>query len=100
MKLHQKGFLLVALNKVDTMWDYELVGEALAEYKLSGSYWVNTLRVALEELAAAGLVTRIGEQLDDGSHAGAGKVLFNYQLSEFGRTRMRDTGLLEEGAKK
>ena len=100
MKLHQKGFLLVELSKVDSSWDYELVSKALAEYKLTGRYWVNTLRVALEELAAAGLVTRIGEQLDDGSHAGPGKVLFNYQLSEFGRSRMRDTGLLEKGVDK
>jgi len=94
MKLHQKGYLLVELSKVASMWDYELVSKSLTEYQLSGQYWINTLRVALEELAAAGLVTRIGEQLDDGRHAGQGKVLFNYQLSEFGRTRMRDTGLL------
>lgn len=97
MKLHQKGYLLVELSKVVSMWDYELVSKSLAEYQLSGQYWINTLRVALEELAAAGLVTRIGEQLDDGSHAGRGKVLFNYQLSEFGRIRMLDTGLLQEG---
>lgn len=100
MKLHQKGFLLVELSKVGSLWDYELVGMALAEYRLSGKYWINTLRVALEELAAAGLVSRIGEQLDDGSHAGVGKILFNYQLSEFGRSRMRDTGLLAEGVGK
>lgn len=94
MKLHQKGYLLVELSKVASMWDYDLVNKSLTEYQLSGQYWINTLRVALEELAAAGLVTRIGERLDDGRHAGHGKVLFNYQLSEFGRTRMRDTGLL------
>ena len=97
MKLHQKGFLLVKLSKVVSMWDHELVAMALSEYRLSGRHWISTLRVALEELAAAGLVTRVAEQLDDGSHAGKGKVLFNYQLSEFGRSRMRDTGLLQEG---
>ncbi len=96
MKLHQKGFLLVALSRADSQWDHELVAAAMAQYGLAGRRWVNTLRVALEELAAAGLVARIGEQLDDGGHAGAGKVLFNYRLSEFGRTRMRDTGLLQE----
>lgn len=94
MKLHQKGFLLVRLSQAESRWDHELVAEAMTEYRLAGSHWINTLRVALEELAAAGLVARIGERLDDGSHAGAGKVLFNYRLSEFGRSRMRDTGLL------
>jgi hypothetical protein len=96
MKLHQKGFLLVQLSKAGSLWDHELVAAAMAEYRLAGRHWINTLRVALEELAAAGLVTRIAERLDDGSHVGAGKVLFNYRLSEFGRCRMRDTGLLPE----
>lgn len=95
MKLHQKGFLLVKLSKGGSMWDYELVAMALSEYRLSGIHWVRTVRVALEELAAAGLVTRVAEKIDDGSHAGKGKVLFTYQLSEFGRSRLRDTGLLK-----
>jgi hypothetical protein len=93
MKLHQKGFLLVRLREAGSLWDHELVAEAMAHYGLAGLHWVNTLRVALEELAAAGLVTRIGERLDDGRHVGPDKVLFNYRLSEFGRGRMRDTGL-------
>ena len=96
MKLHQKGFLLVQLSGARSLWDHELVAAAMAEYGLAGRHWVNTLRVALEELAAAGLVARIDERLDDGSHVGAGKVLFNYRLSEFGRRRMRDTGLWPE----
>jgi hypothetical protein len=93
MKLHQKGFLLQRLALAESRWDHELVAEAMAEYGLAGRHWINTLRVALEELAAAGLVNRIGQQLDDGTHAGVGKVLINYRLSEFGRARMRDTGL-------
>lgn len=94
MKLHQKGFLLVELSRRDAAWDHEVVARALAEYGLSGRHSVNSLRIALEELAAAGLIERIDERLDDGSHVEAGKVLFRYRLTDFGIQRMRDTGLL------
>lgn len=100
MKLHQKAFLLVELSNADSLWDHELVSLALSEYGLSGNYWINAQRAALEELAAAGLVNRIAERLDDGHHVGNGKILFKYKLSEFGRNRMRDTGLLQEGKSK
>lgn len=96
MKMHQKGFLLVQLSECDSMWDYELVAKALSEYSLSGLHWISTMRVALEEMASAGLVTRVAGKVCDGSHAGIGKVLFNYKLSEFGRSRLHDTGLLQE----
>jgi hypothetical protein len=32
--------------------------------------------------------------LDDGTRVEAGKILFRYHLTDFGRERMRDTGLL------
>ncbi|MEZ0270923.1 MAG: hypothetical protein ACAH18_02415 [Methylophilaceae bacterium] len=94
MKLHQKGFLLVEISKATTIWDSDLITRALKEYGLNGSYWVNSLRVALDELAAAGLIVRIGSRLDDGKEIAPGALLFHWRLSEFGRTRMRDTGLL------
>ena len=94
MKLHQKAYLLVELSKTDSIWDYELVAKALKEYHRSGSRWVNTFRINLDELAAAGLINSTAKKLDDGSHVGADKVLFKYHLTEFGRTRMRETGLL------
>ncbi|MEH6358751.1 MAG: hypothetical protein V7745_07160 [Pseudomonadales bacterium] len=94
MKLHQKAYLLVELSKTESSWDYELVAKALKEYSVSGSRWVNTFRVALDELSAAGLTNSTDKKLDDGTHVGANKVLFKYQLTEFGRTRMRETGLL------
>lgn len=94
MKLHQKGYLLVELNRTTECWDYELIDKALQEYKVNGKHWVNTFRVALDELSAAGLTNSIDKKLDDGTHVAANKVLFKYQLTEFGRTRMRETGLL------
>lgn len=94
MKLHQKGFLLVELSRKETAWDYELVARSLAEYGVRGRHWINTIRVALDEMAAGGLIERTEERLDDGTHVEAGKVLFRYRLSDFGRRRMKDTGLL------
>ena len=32
MKLHQKGFLLVALSKVDSLWDQSLIAQTFEEY--------------------------------------------------------------------
>ena len=92
MKLHQKGYLLVELSKVTDIWDQVLITQALDEYALTGDYWEKNLRVALDELAAAGLIARIDQKLE--TRSGKSKLHFRYQLSEFGRTRMIDTGLL------
>ena len=94
MKLHKKAYLLVQLSKTDNVWDYELIDKALEEYNHSGSHWINTFRVTLDELSAAGLINSSDKKLDDGSRIGPDKVLFKYYLTEFGRTRMRETGLL------
>lgn len=92
MKLHQKGYLLVELSQAASLWDDTLVTLALKEYGLAGDYWEKNLRVALDELAAAGLITRIEEKLE--RVRGKSTLMFRYRLSEFGRTRMQDTGLL------
>jgi len=94
MKLHKKAYLLVELSKTDNIWDYELINKALKEYNRSGSQWINMFRVTLDELSAAGLINSTDKKLDDGTHFQTDKVLFKYQLTEFGRTRMRETGLL------
>lgn len=92
MKLHQKGFLLVELSMAENLWDHHLIDKALKEYDLVGDYWEKNLRVALDELAAAGLITRIEKKLE--TIKGKPRLLFRYRLSDFGRTRMIDTGLL------
>lgn len=94
MKLHQKGFLLVEISKVSSIWDSDLIAKALKEYDLSGDYWVNSMRVALDELAAAGLIVRVSSRLEQRKPTLPGGLRFNWRLSEFGRSRMRDTGLL------
>lgn len=98
MKLHQKGYLLVELSQAASLWDDTLITLALHEYGLAGDYWEKNLRVALDELAAAGLITRIEEKLK--SVQGKSTLMFRYQLSDFGRTRMLDTGLLAQGERK
>ena len=93
MKLHQKGFLLVALSKNNTLWDDELIVKVFIEYNIFGDYSEKTIRIALDELSAAGLITRVEEKL--GMNKQREKLLFRYQLSDFGRARMIDTGLLD-----
>lgn len=92
MKLHQKGFLLVELSKSPSMWDYQLLEKVFAEYEQHNDFREKTLRIALDELSAAGLIKCIENKLDTVN--GKSKLLFNYQLSDFGITRMVDTGLL------
>lgn len=92
MKLHQKGFLLVTLSNVESMWDKALIQATFKEYGTSGEYAENTIRIALDELASGGLITRLEEKLE--THNNKQKLLFKYELSSFGKTRMIDTGLL------
>lgn len=94
MKLHQKGFLLVELSKHESIWDSDLIATVLEEYKLYGDYWFKSICVTLDELASAGLIARIDSQLDEGLFVTKVRVMFKYQLTDFGRTRMYSTGLL------
>ena len=92
MRLHQKGFLLVELSKFNNMWDDELIEKALNEYEEFGDFREKTLRIALDELSAAGLIKRIESKLE--TINGIAKLSFKYQVSDFGISRMIDTGLL------
>ena len=92
MRIHQKGFLLVELSKFNNMWDDELIEKALNEYKELGDFREKTLRISLDELSAAGLIKRIESKLETVNSKT--KLLFRYQVSDFGLSRMRDTGLL------
>ncbi|MCX4187084.1 hypothetical protein [Methylophaga sp. OBS4] len=91
MKLHHKGYMLVYLEQHGTLWDKVLIDAAQSEYALSGSYWVKHFSIILDELAAAGLIIREAHRLDNVSN----RLMFKYAMSDFGRERMRDTGLLQ-----
>lgn len=92
MKLHLKGYLLQRLSRRSDDWDTRLVGEVLAEYGLQGLHWCNNLHIALDELASGGLIEPLEARLMDG------QLQFRYRLTDFGRQRMADTGLLTEAA--
>tara|TARA_R110002049_G_scaffold274002_1_gene451938 strand:+ start:6542 stop:6832 length:291 start_codon:yes stop_codon:yes gene_type:complete len=94
MKIHQKGFLLVELSQHESIWDVDLISILLKEYDLSGDYWFKSTCVTLDELASAGLIARIDSRLDEGLFASKQRVMFKYQLTDFGRARMHSTGLL------
>ncbi|HVX37197.1 MAG TPA: hypothetical protein VHC71_13365 [Hyphomicrobium sp.] len=96
MKLHQKGFLLVELNSVSGLWDEDLIARTLREYGHAGEYWENSIRVALDELAAAGLIARLQSKLKN--IRGKQMLTFFYAVTDFGKARMIDTGLLKEVA--
>jgi hypothetical protein len=88
MKLHQKAYLLVELSKTSNIWDYELIEKTLKHYDEHDDFREKSLRIALDELASAGLTKLVNQQFSNG------QLLFCYELSEFGRARMLDTGLL------
>jgi hypothetical protein len=92
MKLHYKGFLLITICRSGGIWDQQLIEKVFAEYDESGDFREKTLRIALDELAAAGLIKHIENKLETVN--GKTKILFKYQISDFGITRMVDTGLL------
>jgi hypothetical protein len=92
MKLHYKGFLLVTISKSSEIWDQQLIDKFFTEYNESGDFREKTVRIALDELAAAGLIKRIENKLE--TINGKEKLLFKYQVSDFGISRMVDTGLL------
>jgi|AZIC01.1.fsa_nt_gi hypothetical protein len=90
MKLHHKGYILTILEQSNNSWDDALIKAALSEYALSGDYWINHFSIILDELASAGLISRDDYRLDNERK----RLSFNYSMSDFGRARMRDTGLL------
>ena len=92
MKIHQKGFLLIAICKSGGIWDQKLIDKSLTEYDESGDFIEKSVRIALDELAAAGLIKRTENKLE--TINGKAKLLFKYQISDFGISRMVDTGLL------
>lgn len=92
MKLHQKGFLLVTISKSRGIWDQQIIEKVFAEYNESGDFREKTIRIALDELAAAGLIKHIQNKLE--TINGKVRLVFKYQISDFGICRMVDTGLL------
>jgi hypothetical protein len=93
-KVHIKGRLLQLLEQGGPQWDYELGAKIAGEYdEVEGQYWYDTIRLNLADLFSSGLITEVEETLDPSKSYGVEKVLFRFELTDFGRQRMRDSGL-------
>ncbi|MCO5411745.1 hypothetical protein [Ralstonia mojiangensis] len=92
MKLHMKGYILQLLAANDTLWDSEIAHRTCIEYgKPEDEYWTGNIRAILADLYSGGLVQTAEDTLDEATN----KVHFRYAITEFGRQRMADTGLLD-----
>ncbi|MDQ4118506.1 MAG: hypothetical protein M3235_16310 [Actinomycetota bacterium] len=92
-RVHIKGFVLQKLLADGPLWDHEVVAAVENEYGVSGEYWAGTVRMTLTDLYSGGLLDEVGADVDGG---GAGeKVTLRYQVNDFGRERMTQSGLLE-----
>lgn len=92
MKLHMKGYILQLLADGDGLWDGDIAHRTCIEYgKPEDEYWTGSIRAILADLYSGGLVQTPEDTLDEAT----GKVHFRYVITEFGRQRMADTGLIE-----
>lgn len=94
--LHMKGFILRLLAAAGErgLWDHEIMQAVSREYRRNSAYWKGELRVTLTDLHSGALIDEIADELDDGRHFGAGRILMKFRISPFGRERMQDAGLL------
>lgn len=93
--LHIKGFMLVLLYQHGEMWDYDVADLVMREYGYQGDYWYGTVRLTLTDLYSGGLLDEIDTKVDSNKSYGVERVLFKFALSDFGRERTRQAGLLK-----
>ncbi|MCQ6963790.1 hypothetical protein PV02_12070 [Methanolobus chelungpuianus] len=85
-----KTRLIQLLNEGGESWDYELIDKLLAEYGKSGDYWKWMVRFWMVELSCGGIFNIVKAEADDGSHFAKGKVLYRYDISDFGKARIEE----------
>ncbi|WP_439889936.1 hypothetical protein ACS7SF_11630 [Ralstonia sp. 25C] len=92
MKLHMKGYILQLLANGEALWDGEIVHRACQEYgKPEDEYWTGSIRAIMADLYSGGLVQTPEDAFDEA----ADKMHFRYAITDFGRQRMADTGLID-----
>ena len=91
--MHMKGCVLVLLAERGPMWDHEIAGVVMQSYGLSGDYWFGTVRLMLADLFSSGLLTEVETTVDPTVSGDEQKLLSRFDLTDFGRTRMRQSGL-------
>lgn len=93
--VHIKGYMLQLLSRSGAMWDHEIADAVMTEYGLSGDYWYGTVRVTLTDLFSGGLLDEVETTIGPGGSSSEEKLLLKFALNDFGRDRMRQSGLLE-----
>jgi hypothetical protein len=96
--MHMKGRMLQLLAERGPMWDYDIADAVLQEYGLSGDYWFGTVRLTLADLFSSGLLDEVETTVDPAKSRGEEKLLFKFGLNDFGRSRMRQSGLMGANA--
>jgi hypothetical protein len=92
--VHIKGRLLQYLEE-GPQWDYELAARVESEYdEWRGEYCHNTVRMNLVDLHSGGLIMPEEETVDPSKTFGKEKMIFRFALTDFGRQRMKESGLL------
>lgn len=91
--LHIKGYMLELLGSRGAMWDYDIADAVMDEYDLAGDYWYGTVRLTLTDLFSGGLLDELETTIDPEKSGGKEKLLFKFALNDFGRERMRQSGL-------
>jgi hypothetical protein len=91
--MHMKGYMLQRLAGRGAMWDHEIADDVMREYGLSGAYWYGTVRLTLTDLFSSGLLDEVDTAIDPDKSLGEEKLLFKFGLNDFGRSRMRQSGL-------
>lgn len=92
--MHIKGYILQLIADRGQMWDYEVATAVMHDYGLSGDYWYGTVRLTLTDLYSGGLLDELSTTIDPEKSFGTEKLLVQFGLNDFGRERMRQTGLL------
>lgn len=92
--LHMKGYVLQLLDDRGPLWTDEVIEAVSAEYGVSGPYWRGTVRLTLVDLYAGGLISEEDATVDPARTHGEERVLFRYALTDFGRDRMAQSGLV------
>lgn len=91
--MHIKGHMLQTLAERGAMWDYEIADDVMKTYNVSGAYWYGTVRLTLADLYSGGLLDELETTIDPEKSLGEEKLLSRYGLNDFGRDRMRQSGL-------
>ncbi len=94
--MHFKGYMLQMLAERGELWDYEIAGAVMRDYELSGDYWYGTIRLLLTDLFSGGLIDELDTAVDPDKSFGKEKILFKFRLTDFGRERMQQSGLMSE----